>query len=565
MGFLLVAVAALAVVIGCSVLSRRTGIAAPLLLLVLGIAGSYIPGVPHVFVEPEWILAGVLPPLLYSSAVRLPVMDLRRNLRMITWLSVLLVIISALAVGYAVHALFPNISLALGVALGAVVSPTDAVAATAIGKRLGLPPRLMTILEGESLVNDASALVLLRSALAALLGSFSFWRSAGDFVVAVVVAIGVGAVIGLVTVFVRAKLSDPVLNTTISFFVPFLAYFPAEELHGSGVLATVTAGLLTGHLGARRFSAASRSVDAANWSTVNFLLESLLFLAMGLELPALLTAARAESGIGQVLLIAGTVLVLLVLLRGLGVLVPVWLNARPDRTERARQHISAVESWLSEFQADTPREQHRADSVRRSVDRSRADLAFQENEPIGRRGAVVLTWAGMRGVVTLAAAQTIPAGTPLRAEVVLVAFVVAVGTLIGFGATLPAVIRWARFEDASAEDKRGEFQSLFNSVTETAAEELGPLEDQRIDGQPLTAAVMERIRSFVGPLTRSVARTTSTSTGDRDQMSTMLRRYVDALRTALLDERAIGNYRADAYLQVQSLIDQMERRLEPPV
>ncbi len=564
MGFLLVAVAALAVVIGCSVLSRRTGIAAPLLLLVLGIGGSFIPGVPQVLIEPEWILAGVLPPLLYSSAVRLPVMDLRRNLGMIMWLSVLLVIISAVAVGYTVHAIFPQIPVPLGVALGAVVSPTDAVAATAVGKRLGLPHRLMTILEGESLVNDASALVLLRSALAALAGSFSFWRSVGDFVVAVVVAIVVGIVIGVITVFARAKLSDPVLNTTISFFVPFLAYFPAEELHGSGVLATVVAGLLTGHQGARRFSAASRSVDAANWSTVNFLLESLLFLAMGLELPTLLRAAREETGIGEVVLIAGSVLVLLVLLRGVGVLVPMWISTRPRRADRALERITAVESWLTDFEVGTPREQQRADSARRAVDRSRADLAFEENEPIGRRGAVVLVWAGMRGVVTLAASQTIPEGTALRSEVVLIAFVVAVATLIGFGTTLPAVIRWAQFEDASAEDKRQEFQSLFTAVTEAAVQELGPLEEQSIDGVPLAPAVMERIRSFVRPLTRLVGQST-TSVSDRDQMSTMLRRYVDSLRAALLDERAIGNYRTETYLQVQSLIDQIERRLEPPV
>ncbi|GAA3559697.1 hypothetical protein GCM10022235_29970 [Kribbella ginsengisoli] len=181
--FLLVAGAGLAIMITASVFARRTGVAAPLLLVGLGIGASYLPGTPVIHVEPELILAGVLPPLLYSSAVQLPVLDVRRNVSLIAWQSVVMVIVSALAIGALVHALFPEISFALGTALGAVVSPTDAVAATAIGHRIGLPPRLMTVLEGESLVNDASALVVLRTAIAAIAASsgFSFGHTVLDF------------------------------------------------------------------------------------------------------------------------------------------------------------------------------------------------------------------------------------------------------------------------------------------------------------------------------------------------------------------------------------------------
>lgn len=151
MQYLVIALAALAAMIVAATFSRRTGVAAPLLLVLIGIGGSFLPGVPHIEVEPELVPAGVLPPLLYASSVRLPVIDFRRNLKMIGWLSIVLVVVSALVVGLLVHLIFPQISFPLAVALGAVVSPTDAVAATAIGKRLGLPHRLMTVLEGESL------------------------------------------------------------------------------------------------------------------------------------------------------------------------------------------------------------------------------------------------------------------------------------------------------------------------------------------------------------------------------------------------------------------------------
>ncbi|MET1019607.1 MAG: cation:proton antiporter, partial [Microterricola sp.] len=164
---------AVALIVGAAVLGKKTGIASVLLLLVIGIGIGYIPGVPPVDIDPEWILAGVLPLLLYSSAVNVPFTDFRRNLRAITGLSVTLVIVTAVISGLVLSLLLPGLGLAAAIALGAVISPTDAVAATSIAKRLGLPNRLVAVLEGESLVNDASALVLMRSALAATAGTVS--------------------------------------------------------------------------------------------------------------------------------------------------------------------------------------------------------------------------------------------------------------------------------------------------------------------------------------------------------------------------------------------------------
>ncbi|HEY1530851.1 MAG TPA: cation:proton antiporter, partial [Galbitalea sp.] len=191
MEWALFGVVAIVSIVAAGAFANKLGVAAPLILIVLGVGFSFIPGAPTV-VEPEVILAGILPPILYSAAVNVPIVDFRRNFSSIFGLSVLLVLASAFATGWLLFALFPRLTFAEGVAIGAVISPTDAVAATAIGKRLGLPPRLVTILEGEGLVNDATALVLLRSAIAATAASVSFWGSLGDFAYAVIVAIVIG-------------------------------------------------------------------------------------------------------------------------------------------------------------------------------------------------------------------------------------------------------------------------------------------------------------------------------------------------------------------------------------
>lgn len=176
-----------------------------------------------------------------------------------------------------------------------MISPTDPIAATSVGKRLGLPSRLLTMLEGEGLVNDATALVLLRSAVAALAATVSLWQVLGDFVVAVVVAVIAGLLVGWLGVRARAMLDDPVATTAVSFVIPFLAYLPAEEFHGSGVLAVVVAGLVSGHLSPRHLGAQDRLVDATNWRTVAFLLESAIFLLMGLSLSGLIDDVRGEQ------------------------------------------------------------------------------------------------------------------------------------------------------------------------------------------------------------------------------------------------------------------------------
>ncbi|WP_340538800.1 cation:proton antiporter [Nocardioides sp. GXZ039] len=564
--FLLIAGAGLAIMIVASVSSRRTGVAAPLLLVALGIGASYLPGAPTVHLEPEFVLAGVLPPLLYSAAVNLPVIDFRRNLRLIGWLSVVMVIASAVVIGAVVHLIFPSISFPLGVALGAVVAPTDAVAATAIGRRVGLPPRLMTVLEGESLVNDASALVVLRTALAALAatGDFSLGRTVLEFGWAVLGAVAIGGAVGLLTVLLRQRLDDPVLNATISLATPFLAYFPAEELDVSGVLAVVVAGLLSGAMGGRRFSARDRQTQTITWSTISFILESAVFLAMGYQLPELLNSAGAETTAAEITALVGVVVALLVALRFLGLAWPALSSryGKGNRGERRRSRLDQFEERVESLDSADDRDEAQLAWARRRLARGKADLAFEEREPITAKGTLALAWAGMRGVVTVAAAQTIPVGTPHRATVVLAAFLVALITLGLFGLTLPAVISRLDFRTVSAEERRNSFRALLRQIGEHAIDELGPLEEQTVDGEPVDPALAEALRETILPRLLTDVREVRRPRHDALEQSRILqRRYLDALREALADERRIGAYRSDTYKRVEALLDAHEQRI----
>lgn len=251
MELLIIGVCGLLAIAACAVLSERVGVAAPLVLVVVGLLVSIVPGVPEFAVDPEWILAGVLPPLLFSSAVSMPAMDFRRELGAISGLSVLLVVLSTAVLGLVVNALVPDLGLAASFALGAILSPTDAVA-TSIVKKVGVAPRITTLLDGESLLNDATALVVLRAAIAATAASVSVGGVLADFVVAVVVAVVVGLVVGRLGLVVRSRIRQAPVSTVVSYALPFAASIPAEELHGSGLVAAVVAGLVTGQ-GAIRF------------------------------------------------------------------------------------------------------------------------------------------------------------------------------------------------------------------------------------------------------------------------------------------------------------------------
>lgn len=561
-----IAIAALLAVVVAALLSRRTGVATPLVLLVIGIVVSLTPWGPEFELDPEWILAGVLPPLLYASAVRVPVIDLRRNFAMIGWLSVTLVIVSALVIGAVVHWLVPEIPFAAGVALGAVISPTDAVAATSIGKRLGLPPRLMTVLEGESLLNDASALVLLRTAVVAVTAaSFSLGDAVWEFARAVVIAVVIGLLVGHATVRFRARLADPVLTTATSFIVPFLAFLPAEHFEASGVVAVVVAGLVTGHEGARRFSARERSTEHTNWNTLQFLLENGVFLLMGLELRTLVdelndSADRWETA----LLLVGVAVVVLLVLRTVFVAVQVIVERRrrPRRAER-RERIDTLADRIENLPVEDARVQRRVSMFRRRIARGRADLDFFEREPLTARGGVVIAWAGMRGVVTLAAALSISTVVEQRTLLVTVAFGVAVVSLLLYGGTLPLVIRWLKVPMADPGEVRDELRELMHDLSDAASAEVGAPEELVVDGQAIDPEVVAEAKERARQLREARTEPRTPGSLTRNQQLALVRRvYLDAMREALHEERAIGAYSTAALTRAEQLLDAEELRLD---
>ncbi|HVE30772.1 MAG TPA: cation:proton antiporter, partial [Mycobacteriales bacterium] len=267
----LVLVAVAAAVAG---LARRLNLSAPLLLVVAGIVASFVPGVREFELEPDVVLFFILPPLLFGAAWQSSVINFRQNIRPIGLLSVGLVLFTTLAVGFAVHAVLPDLPLAAAFTLGAIVSPPDAVAATAVGRTVGMPRRLLTILAGESLVNDATALTAYRVTVgAAVAGGFSIWTGIGEFLVAAIGGLVVGLVIAVLAENLLQHVHDPVLETSLVLLLPFVTYAAAEELgregyHGSGVLAVVAAGLYLGHRSPRRQTAATRLQGTEVWRVI---------------------------------------------------------------------------------------------------------------------------------------------------------------------------------------------------------------------------------------------------------------------------------------------------------
>ncbi|MGN5240290.1 MULTISPECIES: cation:proton antiporter domain-containing protein [unclassified Rhodococcus (in: high G+C Gram-positive bacteria)] len=560
MDLTLIAIIGVASIVSVAAFSKRLGLAAPLMLVVFGTILSFVPGVPDVDIEPELILAGILPPLLYSAAVTMPAQDFRRNFKAISGLAVLLVIVTTAGAGVLFHLLIPDLGWAVCFALGAIVSPPDAVAATAVGRKLGLPSRLLTVLEGEGLVNDASALVLLRSAIAAMAGAVSLWQVAGDFLLSVVVATVIGIVVGIVNVRVRAWFEDSVLNTAVSFVIPFVAFVPTEHLGASGVLAVVVAGVVTGHLGPRYLRAEDRITEETNWRTVAFLLESAIFLIMGLSLEHLLDEVQ-DAGLptGHGLLIGLVATVFVIAVRMLFV-VP--LVAVLKRDERKAAEIRPLLERRRERLAQHPDESglhpRRRAMVTRRFDRASADMDFLVTETLGWRSGVVLAWSGMRGAITLAAAQSLPHDTPYRAELVLIAFVVAVTTLLLQGLTLPMVIRWVKVPGDDPARLRDEYGRLLSELAYSGEQALAA---GAADADP---EVLDRVRSdsLIGK--RESLGTTPDPVRDtrREEYLRLRLLTIEAERRALLAVRDRGTYSSQTLNAAQRRLDIEETRLQ---
>jgi CPA1 family monovalent cation:H+ antiporter len=386
------------VAVALAYLARRIGVAYPILLVLGGLVLGFVPGVPPIILDPNVVFLLLLPPILFGAGYSTPNRDFKANARPIGLLAVGLVLFTTVVVGLAAIALIPGINVGAAFTLGAIVAPPDAVAATAIFRRLGVPRRVVTILEGESLINDATALIAYRFAVVlAVEGVFSFADAGISFVYAATVGILVGVVVGYLLTEGWRRTSDPTLEIMVSLLAPFAAYLPAEALGASGVLAAVVAGLIAGRRAARVLSPDGRLIGRGVWDVVIFIINGLAFMLIGLQLPSILS---------QLTLPTATLLTYAVAI-SLTVIVARFVWVFP---------ATYLPRMLSK--------------------------RIRTSDPSPPPQAVaVISWAGMRGAVSLAAALALALDFPDRDLVIFLTFCVILATLVGQGLTLPWLVR----------------------------------------------------------------------------------------------------------------------------
>ena len=494
--------------------ARRFGRSEPLSLVAVGVGISFIPGFLDIKLTPDLVLIGLLPPLLYAAAIRTSLVDFRANRRAILLLSVGLVVFTTLAVGVVSWWVVPGATLAAGLALGAVVAPPDAVAATTIARRVGMPRRIVTILEGESLLNDATALVALNTAIAAIAATVTPLEVGWDFVRAAGGGLLVGLVAAGVLGFVRKRIDDVVLDTTLSFAAPYVAFLPAEQIHASGVLAVVVCGLLLGHNAPKLQTAGSRIAENINWRTVQFLLENVVFLLIGLQVRSLLTAA-GDEGLSWIDIAVPCAVVLLatVVIRVIYVFATVVI-------------LRAVGSTPWDWRVTT-----------------------------------VVSWAGMRGVVTLAAVFVLPAETPRLSLLALAAFTVVAGTLVVQGLTLPWLVRRLGLPAPDAAEDALQSAGL---VTAAARAGLAVLEEIKSDDDP--PEVIEELRERAMSRSNRIWEQLGRSQSELEPPAATYRRLrlqmLSAERGSILQARDEGNYDDEVLQRSLRAIDMEESLLD---
>jgi CPA1 family monovalent cation:H+ antiporter len=496
----------------------------PILLVVGGLALGFAPGVPTVTLPPDAVIIGILPPLLYSASFNTGLRDLKRNIRAISLLAIGLVTLTMVAVAVAAHYVI-GLSWAGGFVLGAVVSPTDPIAATSIAHRLGVPRRATAIVEGESLVNDGTALVLFRFAAAAVVaGSFSLVHAAGDFIWTVLGGIAVGLLVGRVIRFIRFRVDNPPLEVTIAFLTGYIAFLPAAALGVSGVLAVVTAGVYMGWHTPELTTVDTRLQGAGFWAIFSFLLNALLFGLVGLQLRPILDQLHGLSW-EQLLGYAALLWVVVIAIR--------YACGFP---------IAYVPRWLSR--------------------------SLRERDPTPPWQFIAfIGWAGMRGGVTLAAALAIPletdAGVPFpdRALIIFLAFSIVLSTLLIQGLSLPAVVRVLKLERDDI-DEREDAKARIHAVDAGLArlEEL-------VDEDWVREDTVERMRGLYDfRRTRFGSRLDGSDDGGIEARSQDYQRLrhelLEAERSAVVELRNEGRISEDVMQRVTRDLDLEESRLD---
>ena len=512
-----------------TVAARRLGVPYPILMtiggLALGLLQGLLPDLPRVDLAPDLVFLLFLPPLLFAAAVFTSPRDLQTYARPIGLLAVGLVLATTVIVAVIVHTLAPGVPWAVAFLLGAVVSPPDAVAATSIAQRLGLPRRIVIILEGESLVNDATALVAYRLALvAAVSGEFSLGDAALSFVVVSIGGVAIGLVAGWAITYVLARLEDPPVEVLLTLLAPFGAWLPAEVLGVSGVLSVVTAGLVVGRRAPRIFNSDTRVLGSGVWQMVVFTLTGLVFILIGLQLPTILDTLSAERSFGELASWAVVVSVTVIVVRLLWVFPGTYLPRILSSRVRERE------------------------------------------VPPAARNVLIVGWAGMRGVVSLAAALALPfevkGGGPFpeRDLVIFLTFSVILATLVGQGLTLPLLIRWLGVGDdgsAAHEElhaREAAVLAAMSRLDELATEWPGHLE------------LIDHLRERHEHATEHLEHDHESGEVPKDQEAIehakIQRAVIDAQRLAVIDLRDRGVISDEALRSVERGLDLEELRAE---
>jgi CPA1 family monovalent cation:H+ antiporter len=512
-----------------AIVAPRLGIPSPVLLVLGGLLLGFVPGLPRFTLDPNIVFLLFLPPLLYASAWQTSWREFRANLRPISLLALGLVLLTTVVVAVVAHLLIPELSWAVAFVLGAVVSPTDAVAATAVAERLGIPRRIVTIFEGESLVNDATALVAYRFAVAAVVaGVFSFGEAGLQFVLVSVGGIALGLAAGWGLRYVHRWLDDPPLEITVTLVTPFVVYLLGEEvLQVSGVLATVTTGLYLAWRAPTFFSSATRLQANAVWQMLIFLLNGLLFLLLGLQLPAILTTLLSTSVPHAHLLLAWHALLisLTVILVRL-----VWVFPQALLPRLLSHHL-------------------------------------RERDPYpGWRSVVLIGWTGMRGAVSLAAALALPAVTttgasfPERELVISVTFAVILVTLVVQGLSLPWLIRRLGFQDEGA-SARQETQARLTAA-QAALARLDELASQDEVSQESVQHLRKHYEARVRSLTQRFKQAADAPGEDHAMTYQRLQRQaLQAERSAVIGLRNRGEINDEILRRIERELDLEEQRL----
>jgi len=498
-----------------AILAKRLRIAYPIVMVIGGLFLSLLPHAPHISLNPTIVFLVILPPLLFVAAFHISWREFRRNLLSIMMLAFGLVTFTIFGSAGAVRLLIPGFDWHLGLVLGSVIAATDAIAATATAKRLGLPRRITELIEAESLVNDGSGLVALRFTLAiALAGTDpTFVQGVGTLFYLIFVAVAIGLAVGVASYAILKRIVDSPVEITISIITPYIAYLAAESLQCSGVLATLACGIYIGRRSSGFFSLRARMEGSAVWNTLDFILNALVFLVLGLQLPRILSEIRGQS-LAR-LMVAGALFSLaVVVLRLLWVLPGAWIAS----------HLPSNRDALSP------------------------------------KSALLVGWAGMRGVLALAAAFSLPENLPQRSMIIFLTFCVIFTTLILQGLSMPWLIRILGLCSASAADEEEETWAR-QQLIETALAKLASLRGES-DGQHLEA--FERLEEYYRRR-QSLLEAHGTDVQETDFYSSLAQQLRNVERSVANHLRVEDKIHDEVLRKLERELDLMDERFAPRI